>query len=243
MPNPSFSCIFSVVTDDWCVCNCNTWAHLVKIWRHSQNSTCQFLFHHWMTWMTDPLSPMWPHIQHMVTITLTVPPSIDSLINLFWWKGPLVLWSQMASGLLIDSFRAVQNMGVLLYDLAKWVSTSTMCLLSCKAAFPSAHIQWVFTNPQPITYQNYITASYIRLTTPKLSVRLRIYPYVMSCYSTQRLVALMMMTFGLSYSLITTDICIWCTLTSFFSPGPKPWRWRAKVKHNQEFLLKTSLLR
>lgn len=43
----------------------------------------------------------------------------------------MVLWSQMAAGLLMGPFRAVQNMGVLVYDLAKWVCTSIMCLLSC----------------------------------------------------------------------------------------------------------------
>lgn len=132
IPNLSFLCIFSVVTDDWCLCNCNTSAHLVRIWRRSQNSTCQFLSHHQVTWMTDPLSPMCSHIQHMVTITF-LGASFQSppLINLFWWKGTVVLWSQMASGLLIGPFRALQSMGVLVDDMPKWICTSIMCLLSC----------------------------------------------------------------------------------------------------------------
>lgn len=37
----------------------------------------------------------------------------------FGEKGPLVLWSQMASGLLIGPFRAFQNMGVLVYDFGQ----------------------------------------------------------------------------------------------------------------------------
>lgn len=39
--------------------------------------------------MTDPLSPVWLHILHMVAITLTVPLSfpIDSFgLILFWWE-------------------------------------------------------------------------------------------------------------------------------------------------------------
>lgn len=113
MAHLSFSCIFSVLTDAWCICNCNTWAHLVRIWRHSQNSTCQFLFHHQVTWMTDPLSPMWSHIQHMVTITLTATPSLQSTLWLicFGEKGSWLLWSQMALGLLTGPFRAVQKHG------------------------------------------------------------------------------------------------------------------------------------
>lgn len=83
--NLSSSCIFSVVSDDWCVCNCNTWAHLVRIWRHSQNSTCQFLFHPRVTWMTDPLSPKWSHIQHMLTIMVPLS-DLLLLIHLFLVK-------------------------------------------------------------------------------------------------------------------------------------------------------------
>lgn len=115
MLNLSSSCIFSVVTGDWCVCNCDTWAHLVRIWRHSQNSTCQFLFHRQATRMTDPPSPMWSHIEHMVTITL----QSTLWLICFGEMRPLVLWSQMATSLLIGSFSAFQNMQELHSDLAK----------------------------------------------------------------------------------------------------------------------------
>lgn len=56
-----------------------------------------------VTWMTDPLSPVWLHILHMVAINLTVPLSfpIDSFGSiLFWWekKKPLASWPIQSSG-------------------------------------------------------------------------------------------------------------------------------------------------
>lgn len=71
-----------------CVRNCNTWAHLVRIWRHSQNSACQFLFHHQCD-MDD---------RSAVTRVVTYPAhgnyyshgaSFQSTLWLicFWWKG------------------------------------------------------------------------------------------------------------------------------------------------------------
>lgn len=132
MPHLSFTCIFSVVTHDWCVCNCNTWAHLVSIWRHSQNSTCQFLFHHPTTWMTDPVSPMWSHTSSTWLLLLSrCLFLIYSLINLFWWKGPLVLWSQMASGLHIGPIQSCPKTWECCFVIfAHLVCTCILCLLS-----------------------------------------------------------------------------------------------------------------
>lgn len=53
----------------------------------------------------------------------------------------------MAPGALIGSFRAVQNMGMLVYDLAKWVCT--WLNMSCL----TLNSYSVITNPQAITHQ------------------------------------------------------------------------------------------
>lgn len=86
----------------------------------------------------------------------------------FGERGPFVLWSQMALSLLIGSFRTFQILGVLVHDLAKWVCTSIMCLLSCWACprQENPYIQRVPTNP-PIARQNYMITNYMKQTAMK----------------------------------------------------------------------------
>lgn len=159
MLNLSFSCIFSVVTGDWCACNCNTWAHLVRIWRHGQNSTCQFLFHRQVTWMTDPPSPMWSHIQHMVTITLSGA-SFQSTLWLicFRWKGALGIVEPNGVGppprLNSELSRSWERWSTI------WPSGFAQVWCACCHAKLSV-TKTILTNPRPIRHQNYMITNYM----------------------------------------------------------------------------------